>query len=68
MALMANKIASSIDRLVPFPKEYYVQKERMIKINTFIEIKIILNATSFDAIQERKGDPKISKDNAAKWI
>lgn len=70
MALMANKIAASIDKMVPFPREYYVQKERMIKINTFIEIKIILNDASFKMIdpQERKVDSKITEKNAAKWI
>jgi hypothetical protein len=52
--MMANKIATMIDLNVPFPKEYYVQKERMIKINSFIEVKMILEESSFEELAKRK--------------
>lgn len=66
LAMMANKIASMIDLNVPFPKEYYVQKERMIKINSFIEIKMILDETSFDELYSKR--KQISKERAPAWI
>lgn len=65
LAMMANKIANMIDLNVPFPKEYYVQKERMIKINSFIEVKMILEESSFDKLTKHK---QISKEEAPSWI
>jgi hypothetical protein len=68
MSMMATKIAQSIDLQVPFPKEYYVNKERMIRINTFIEVKIILNEKSFEEIAKKKHNIQISREKAAEWI
>lgn len=65
LAMMANKIASMIDLNVPFPKEYYVRKERMIKINSFIEVKMVLQEDSFEELTKRK---EISKEKAPNWI
>jgi hypothetical protein len=62
---MANTIASMIDLNVPFPKEYYVGKERVVKINSFIEIKMILEEKSFDELMKRK---QISAAKAPMWI
>lgn len=64
--MMANKIASMIDLNVPFPKEYYVDKERMIKINSFIEVKMILDDASFEELANK--NKSISKEKAPMWI
>ena len=47
MQLMASKISSMIDLTVPFSKDYYVNKERIIPVDAYVEIKVCLDLESF---------------------
>lgn len=43
MSLLANRIAEMVDLSVPFSKDFYVNKERMVVIDGSVELKVNLN-------------------------
>ena len=65
MRLLATRIASSIDQNVPYAHDYYVKKERLIKIDGAIELKVVLTPEAFTAIEQKR---PITADASQDWI
>lgn len=65
MAMMANLISERVSMDVPNPKQFYVNKERMIHIAGFIDIKCMFGPQAFEEIL--KGI-RIDAEQAPMWI
>ena len=63
MSLMANKIISRVDR--EKNDSFYVNKERMIHIAGFVEIKCILSPGSYDDIVK---EHHVTPEQSEMWI
>ena len=65
MRLLATRISSQIDLAVPFASDYYVRKERLVKLDGLIELKVNLNSQAFANLE---GKRSITTDEATGWI